>query len=44
MRNFIMSCFYQDFLGANKNMYQKISITDLRYNEKKTVVNVFWNF
>jgi hypothetical protein len=44
MKNFILSCFYQDFLNANKKYYEKIDITDLKYNEKKTVINIFWNF
>lgn len=44
MSNFITSCFYENFLTPNQMMHLKIKITALKFNEKKTVVNVFWTF
>lgn len=44
MGNFILTCFYEGLLAPNQTMYNKIEISCLRYNEKKTVINVFWKF
>lgn len=44
MSNFIRAYFFSNLCNPNSEINEIIKISDMRFNEKKTLIHVFWKF